>query len=241
MAQRYRSRSARRLVRKSRRNLILTFLLIIALLYATINWILPSFINMLGVVNNIIKPSQKEVKVNQLNSTLAPPILSIPFESTNTAKINVGGYSNPNSKVKIFVDDKEITTISVLEDGSFMAREIGLSFGTNMIFSKSVDEEGKKSLSSKTFKIIFDNEKPPLSINEPEDNKNVAGEKKLKISGKTEPGAQVFVNNAQVIVDKDGNFSIEVQLSDGDNNFNIKAQDQASNFEEISRKVIFAP
>ncbi|MBI3103783.1 hypothetical protein HYZ05_02495 [Candidatus Daviesbacteria bacterium] len=241
MAQRYRSYSARRLIRKSRRNLIITCLLIITLLYATINWALPSFVNMLGEVNNIVKPAPKRVKIDQLNSTLAPPILNIPFESTNTAKINISGYANPNAKVKIFVDDKAITTISVLEDGSFTAKEIDLNFGTNSIFSKSIDEEGKESLSSKTFKIIFDNEQPSLSVNEPEDNKNVAGERKLKISGKTEPGAQVFVNNAQVIVDKDGNFSTIVQLADGDNYFSIKAQDHAVNFKEISRKVTFQP
>lgn len=241
MAQRYRSRSARRLIRKSRRNLIITSILIIGLLYATINWALPSFVNMLGTIKSIVKLSQKGVKVNQLNSTLAPPILNIPFESTNTAEINVGGYANPNSQVKIFVDEREVATVNVLADGSFLAKEVDLSFGTNSIFSKSIDEEGKESLSSKTFKIIFDSEKPPLSVTEPEDNKNIQGERKLKISGKTESGAQVFVNNAQVIVDKEGNFSTIVQLTDGDNNFNIKAQDQASNFEEISRRVTFQP
>lgn len=241
MAQRYRSRSTRRLIRKSRRNLIITSLLIIVLLYATISWVLPSFINMLGAVKSIIKPAPKELKLDRINSTLAPPVLNIPFESTNTAKINVGGYSNPNSKVKIFVDEKEVITVSVSEDGSFLAKEIELSLGTNTIFAKSIDEEGKESLNSKSFKIILDSEKPLLNVTQPEDNKNVAGERKLKIAGETEPGVQVFVNNIQAIVNKDGNFSLDVQLNDGENNFTIKAIDKASNSEEISRRVIFQP
>lgn len=239
MAQRYRSYSAKRLIRKSRRNLIITSLLIIGLLYATISWALPSFINMLGAVNNIIKPQAKEV--NQINSTLAPPILSIPFEATNTARINMSGYSNPNSKVKIFVDDKEVKTVDVLADGSFLAKEIELSLGTNTIFAKSIDEEEKESLNSKAFKIILDSEKPPLNVSEPEDNKNVTGERRLKIAGETEPGVQVFVNGIQAIVNKNGKFSLDVQLNDGENNFTIKAIDKASNSEEISRRVVFQP
>lgn len=241
MAQKYRSYSARRIIRKSRRNLIITSLLIIFLLYATINWILPGFVNILGTINNIIKQPSKINKTDQLNSTLAPPVLTIPYEATNSPDIDIGGYSNPNSKVKIFVDEKEVKTADVLDDGSFLAKEIALSPGTNNIFSKSVDEENRESLPSKTYQIIMDLEKPPLSISEPEDNKTISGDRKLKISGKTEPNAQIFINDSQIIVGKDGNFSKEVELSDGDNIFNIKSIDHASNFEEVSRKVIFQP
>lgn len=236
----YRSRSAKRLVKKSRRNLIITFILIFGLLYATITWILPSFINILGAVNNTLKPS-KGSNSEGVSITLAPPTLNIPFEATNTAEIDIKGYANPGAKVKIFVDDSEVKTVEVLEDGSFTASGINLSLGTNNIYGKTINEEEKESLPSKTFKIIFDNEKPSLSVSEPEDNKQVQGERKLKISGKTEVGAQVFINGNQLIVDQDGNFSTEVQLSDGENIFNIKAQDSASNFEETSRKVIFTP
>lgn len=241
MAQRYRSYSARRIIRRSRRNLIITFFLIIVLLYATINWVLPGFVNILGSINNIIKQPPNKDKADQLNSTLAPPVLTIPYEATNTAKIDISGYSNPNSRVKIFVDEKEVETVAVLDDGSFLAKDIALSFGTNSISAKSIDEYNEESLPSKTFKIILDLEKPPLSINEPEDNKIITDERKLKISGKTEQNAQIFINNSQIIVDKDGNFSAGMQLNDGDNIFNIKSIDRASNFEEVSRRVIFQP
>lgn len=232
-------RSVRRVASKSKRNLLITFILIIGLLYLAIAWILPNFINFLGSFNSAIK--QPKEKTDDLSITLGPPVLNIPNESVNTSEIDIKGYANPNSKVKIFVDDQEVKIVDVTEDGSFNAQGISLALGTNNIYGKTIDENGKESLPSKTFKIIYDNEKPSLSISEPDDNKQIQGERKLKISGKTETGVQVFINNTQVIVDAEGNFSTIVSLNDGENNFNIKAQDSASNTEEVSRKVTYTP
>lgn len=97
------------------------------------------------------------------------------------------------------------------------------------------------SLPSKTIRVIFDDEKPLLSVSEPEDGKSVSGERKIKIAGKTEPKSQIYINGSQIIVDNEGNFSSERALNDGDNIFTIKAVDASSNFSEISRRIIFNP
>ena len=237
----YRSRrSVRKYARKSKRNLIVTLILVGFLLYATVVWILPTLINGVGSVKNVLNPNKKIPATAIEDTTLAPPVLVIPFEATNSSTIAVSGYSTPGTKVEIYLDDELIKTEDVSTDGSFVVKEIELSFGTNNISGKTADQ-GKASLSSKKFKVIYDNEKPKLEVSEPEDGKTIQGERKLKVSGKTEEGVKVYINDSQVIVDKDGNFSTEKQLTDGENNFNLKAVDSASNYTEVSRRVNFTP
>lgn len=243
MAYRYHSRrSVKRLARRSQKNFIVTLIVIGILLYATITWILPNFIGGLGFVKNITTPPQKNFTQASDNLTLAPPVLNITYEATNTAQVNINGFSTPNSKVTLYIDDEARNTITSSEDGSFTFENITLNLGTNNIYGKTVDESGKESLPSKTIKIIFDNEKPPLSVSEPEDSKVVqGGDRKVRVSGNTEPAVKVFINGTQVIVDKDGNFSADQSLNEGDNTISIKVIDNASNTTELERKVIFQP
>jgi len=243
MAYKYRSRrSYKKLVKTSQRNFVITLILIALLGYITINWLLPYFVNGIGFVKNILSSSKKVVTENPSYSSLAPPVLNIPYEATNTGQINIKGYGSPNSKVAIFLDDTKIDTVNVSEDGSFEAKDIQLTLGTNNIFGKSIDDRNQESLPAKLIKIIYDNEKPKLVVNEPEDGKKIqGGDKKVKISGTTEVGAKLFISDNQIIVDKDGNFSSEQVLNDGDNIFNIKAIDEAYNITEVSKRVVFQP
>jgi len=242
MAYKFRSRrTVKRLARKSKRNFIITLILIAFLVYAAISWILPNLINGVRAIKNTLSPDKKVVVKTQ-TPILAPPIFNIPYESTNTAQINIKGYAAPNSKVALYIDDEKKDTVDTQEDGSFEIKEIKLSLGTNNIYGKSIDEKNGESLPSKTIKIFFDNEKPTLNISEPEDNKKIqGGDKKVKIAGKTEINAQIFINDSQIIIDKDGNFQSEQLLNEGDNNFNIKAVDQSSNSTEKQIKVTYAP
>ena len=236
---RYRSRAMKRTAQRSKRNFIISLILIMVFSYLALTWILPNFIGVIGSVKNFIQP--KALKVNLENqTTLAPPVLNIPYEATNTAQINIQGYSSPDLKVKLFIDDEEKQTTDVSSDGSFLFENIDLSLGTNNIYGKTIDN-GEESLASKTIKIIFDNEKPILELSEPEDGKKIQGERKVRFVGKTEIGTKVYLNGSQLIVDKDGNFSSDQSLSDGDNNFTVKAQVSASNLNEISRRVNFTP
>ncbi|MBI2040306.1 hypothetical protein HYT18_04475 [Candidatus Microgenomates bacterium] len=242
MAYRYRSRrSTRKLARKSKRNFILTLILVIFLIYATISWILPFFINALGYINSLVKPPAKLVLESSENASLAPPVFNIPYEATNSPQINIQGYASPNILVRLYLDEGSTKEVNAQSDGSFLIENVELALGTNNIWGKTVDEKGKESLSSKTIKIIFDNEKPLLEVTEPEDGKQISGERRLKLTGKTEAEAKVFINDSRVIVDKDGNFSTDQSLNDGENIFTIKAIDQASNSSEIVRRVIFTP
>ncbi len=243
MAYKYSSRRyARRVAKKSRRNFIITLLLIGFLLYATLQWILPNLIGGIGFINNKIKPSQKIVNSADSDPSIAPPVLNIPYEATNTAQINIRGYGTPHSNVEIFLEDEKKDSTSVSDDGTFEIKDLTLALGTNNIYGKSADDKGKESLPSKTIKLIFDNEKPSLEVTEPEDGKKIqGGDKKINIAGKSEINAQVLINDSQVVLDKDGKFTTQLPLNDGDNNFDIKAIDSAGNTTEIARKVTYQP
>ena len=238
----YRTRSARRLARKSQRNFFYTIIIIGLLLYATLFWILPNLIGGIGFIKGLFKGSEEAKSSVAENASLAPPILSIPYEATATAQIDIRGYGTPHSKVALYIDDEKKDTTEVSSEGSFEIKNVSLALGTNNIFARSIDEKERESLPSKTIKVIYDNEKPTLEVSEPEDGKVVAGgDKKVKVAGKINPEDKIFINGSQVVVDNEGKFESIQSLNDGENDFNIKAQDSAGNFTEISRRVIFKP
>lgn len=242
MAYRYYSRRYRKkLAARSRRNFVFTLILVGILIYSTLTWVLPSFIGSIDFVKNITRQSKKSSPPPSQESVLAPPVLNIPYEATNTAQINISGYGTPYSKVKLYLDGEPKQTTDVSSNGSFTFENVTLFLGTNNIYGITLDDTDKESLPSKTIKLIYNNEKPVLAVSEPEDGKKIqGGDKKIKVSGKTDPGIKVFVNDMQVIVGSDGNFAIDQSLNDGDNTISIKAQDSALNFSEVQRTVNYA-
>ncbi len=234
---RYRYRAARKAAKKSKYNFLATIIIIFLLLFVTLNWILPNLISGLGFLRGTLAP-QTPKKITASSSTLAPPVLNIPYEATNSGKIMVKGYATPKTKVLIFVDESQAGKTESLEDGGFEVKDISLNLGSNSIFGKT-QEGNTDSLPSKIIKVFFDSEKPTLDIYEPGDNTEVHGDKKVKVSGKTETQAKVFVNEIQAIIGSDGTFSLNFPLTDGENILTIKSVDQATNTTEVQRRVIF--
>lgn len=236
----YRSHKLRRLSKRNKRNFLVTIILVGFILYATFSWILPSFVNAIGLITSFFKPQSKLLD-NFENPKLAPPVLNISYEATNTAYINIAGYATPLSKVNLYIDDEKRQTEDVSLDGKFLFQDVELALGINNIYGKTQDEQHKESLASKTIRVIFDNETPKLEISNPQDGLDIHVERKITVEGITEADARVFVNGSQVIVDKDGKFKLDQSLNDGENIFVIKAVDKASNETEDERRVNFTP
>ena len=209
-------------------------------MYATLQWILPSVIGGVGLINSKIKPTQKIVPTSF--DSLAPPVINIPFEATNTSKINITGYAPSNSKVELLIDDGLKDTTTTKEDGSFEFNDISLNLGTNNISGKTIGEKGTESLPSKTLYVYYSNESPNLTVSDPEDNKTIqGGDKKITIKGKTDANIKIFINDSRIITNSNGDFSSEQPLNDGDNNFTVKAIDKSGNETSLSRKVTYNP
>ena len=87
------------------------------------------------MIKNTVRPSEKIVRTSK-NPAIAPPVLNIPFEATNTSSIHIKGYSVPNAKVEIYVDEELSQEAETTEDGSFLADQVTLTLGTNNIAGK---------------------------------------------------------------------------------------------------------
>lgn len=234
----YKPRSLRKIENRNKKRLVWSIIISIALLVVIFNWVLPGLIGQLGKFN---KTTTKNSVTSQ-DAELAPPVLNIPYEATNTASIKVKGYTTPNTKVQIYLDDRVVDAQVSQSDGNFITGPIDLSVGTNNIFGKTIDDNNKESLPSKTIQVIYNNDKPQLDISSPEDNKEIkGGDKKVTVSGKTDPDNDVRINGAKAIVNSDGTFSTTVSLNDGDNLINIVASNSVGNSTSVDRKVKYTP
>jgi len=68
---------------------------------------------------------------------------------------------------------------------------------------------------------------PELAVNNPEEQIAVSQDN-IKITGSTDPAADLSINNQAVNIDTEGNFSQEVKLSKGLNTIEIKAENKAN-------------
>lgn len=237
----YKTRSVRRIARKTKRKLLFNFIVVLFILYATLRWILPVVVGGAGSISdNFKKPLPVQKSISE-EAQLAPPVLFIPFEATNSASIDVKGYATGNSKVKIFVNNILTNTLDVSGDGNFKISGVDLVTGNNYIYGKTIDDKGKESLPSKTVTVSLNNEKPALKVTEPNDKKTVDGDAKINVSGNVSSDAQVFVNGNHVITNPEGNFTTTITLNSGDNTINIKAVDKATNSVEENRTVTYQP
>lgn len=171
---------------------------------------------------------------------IAPPVLNIPFDATNSASITISGYATPNSKVEIYFDDNLQSTVNTQDDGSFISDPLTLNEGTNNIYGDTVSSSRVKSLPSKTIQLIYNNQQPSLSVDQPQDGTTIAsGVNKITVSGSTDPNNNVTVNGITVIVGNDGSFSTSVSLNGGDNNITIVATNSFNNTTRVKRKVTY--
>lgn len=233
--QHYKPRSVRVIERKSKSQIIWSGIIIVALLYLTFVWILPNIIGGLAKVHN--KSTQKPQSVN---ITLAPPVFNIPYESTNSGTISIPGYSTPNSKVELYLDDNLVKDTTTQDDGGFVFQDVNLSLGINNIYGKTISSDGQSSLPSKEIRLTYNTDKPRLDITEPEDNKTIkGGDKKVHISGSTDQDNTLTINNNVVVLNGDGHFSIDENINEGDNTITIQATNKFGNTIQIQRKVTY--
>lgn len=237
---RFKPRSVRKSQSRATRNLIFNLIVIVVLVFVFFLWGLPLIVGSLGFLNKN-KPVTK-VEDAKVDEAIAPPVLYIPFEATNSATLPLSGYATPLSKVELFVDNELKKTVLTDSEGKFSSESIDLNLGINNIYAITVNDQEKKSLPSKTIKLLYNNEKPLLEINEPADNAEIkGGDKKIKIVGITEPENSVTVNGVTVIVNSEGNFQTEINLSDGDNTITIISSNSFGNTNQSQKAVKYIP
>lgn len=172
----------------------------------------------------------------------APPRINFPVEATNSATFSISGAADANYTVEIFQNDVSTKTITASKEGVFQADGFTLTKGKNEFYAISQKQEGNKSHPSEKVLVDFDDIPPELTVDEPKNEAHFSGsgQKNVKVLGKTEPGATLIFNDHLVILDRDGSFSYNYALSDGDNILKIVSSDKAGNQNEKELKVTFS-
>jgi hypothetical protein len=180
-------------------------------------------------------------QIAQKNDLTPPtkPAFDFYNKYASNSKFQLKGKTESSVEVIISFNGKIYNVLSNNE-GSFLY-DFNLQDGENIIFAYSQDQSGNKSPQTEDLIIIFDDKPPELEITNPENEKTFYGsfQRQATISGKTEAGVDLKINDRVVIVREDGSFSYTATLNEGENYFNASAEDKAGNKTELSITLYF--
>lgn len=192
-------------------------------------------VQILGKFADFLEIIFKKDGTSEQNTSLGIPILDSLPEATNSAKLSVSGFATNGQKIEIYLNDQRISETNI-EGGKFVYDDLTLVKGENKISVKSA-QDNQLSDFSQVKTVIFDNDEPSLEISNPQEGQIFSGDRRIKVSGKTEKDAQVYANGFLASVSSSGDFEVQVPLNEGENTIEIKAVDEAGNSKAQTRKV----
>lgn len=194
------------------------FILLISLLLLVLLFIygLPALLNLTGFISNYKKNSVTVVKKELIPTT---PRLSEDLTATSSAKVKISGVADPKIIVELFQNGLSQGTMVAKDDGTF-SFDISLNNGENSFTVQAIGDSGEKSSLSPEYKISFLKNPPKLEAFAANDG---------TVTGKTDSGATVSVNDRLVVIDSAGKFSYQLSLKDGENKITVVATDPAGN------------
>ncbi len=224
------SRFKEHLQKEASRNVIFAILgiiLVVALLIIFGTNILVSFSLLVGKISGTDDPPAE----TQQNVTyIAPPTLDPTAEATSSAAVVITGYGKPDQRIDLYRNGKMISKTTVKSNNTFRFTNVTLVEGVNSLKARAVTDDNQRSNYSNEIRISLLNKSPELSVDFPQDGQVFKKDQSpIKISGKTDPGVKITVNDFRAIVDSSGNYSYLYNLKDGDNNLKIAATDNAGN------------
>lgn len=221
-----RSRLKHHLQQQSFKNIFLAIGGIIALIVLMATFGMDILVNLSLLVK---KPLGTEIKKDDL-AYIAPPVINPMSEATNSAKIIVSGYAGEKQTVNLYVNGKLADKTTVKKNKQFVFSDIEVEKGSNEIKVRAVAENKKESDYSSITKITYIDKPPTLDITSPQDGQTVTKNNgQIQISGKTDPGVKITVNDFWAIVQDDGTFTYMLSINDGETVIKIEATDDANN------------
>lgn len=234
----YQSRLNRIQEQKSSKKLAASVILTIVIFIVLLFWGIPLLIGMSSFLSGLNQPKEDTPK-NQ-NPVFAP-FLEPTFEATNSMPIQIKGYANTEGDIELYLNGDLYDTVLASSDGSFIFPQVILNDGPNKLWTK-VSVDNKKSENSSEIVILYSKEKPDLEITSPEEGSAVSSEnKKVAVSGSTQSGNAITINEHFIVVDPEGKFSYDLPLTDGDNIIKVTATDKAGNQTSVERTVKYSP
>ncbi len=225
--------------RRSSQKLIFSLIIGVLILVFLALWGVPSLISMSIFISNIRHRNDQVVKITD-QTPIFPPSLEPIGEATNSSPIFLQGYSDPGNKIELYVNGALTYDTITDENGVFKFKSVSLDTGTNSLWAIALKND-KKSDTSKSLSVVYKKSAPKIDVSKPDDNATITGDKKeVLISGTTDSGNVIMINDHFVIVNPDGSFFYNYPLNDGDNTLKITATDRACNQTAIERKIKYS-
>jgi hypothetical protein len=221
-----------------RRAIFFGFLTLILLTLVTL-WGIPLLIKFATFLGEIRQSNDAKVVEDKIPPP-SPQFSAVP-EATNSAVLNISGFSEPNSTVEIYLNDKLVAETQADQKGEIQVEKIYLQKGQNTLYGVAIDEAKNKSELSEPIEIVFDDDPPKLEITSPQD-KTTVYDQKIEIKGKTESEQiKVTINDHLVLLEKEGEFAYSYELAEGENKIDVIAEDPAGNKTEKTLVVTYKP
>jgi len=229
MARKYRSRLAKKESQRIMKQSLLLFVITGFFVVAIVIWGIPAIIRMASFLGELGSSNDPITS----GDTIPPytPQLSIPYEATSSSKIDIKGYGEADSTVKLFNGAEEITSVQVSDSSEFTFESIQLSPGSNEFSVISVDTSRNESTPSEVITVLFDNQAPIITLDKPADGDSfyTEVERMVTFSGTVDEDSQIYVAERITFANSDGEFNQKVRLEPGENTIEVRAVDLAGN------------
>jgi len=229
-----RSRLNRTSSEKTKKQILFLVIAIIIVLVLLIQ-LGPIALNFVGSAVSSFHTNTPKQIVDEQSSLEIPFIESIP-SATDSGKIRIEG-SSPYADAEIEKYDAQ----PLDEEQKFSFSNILLTEGDNYIKAR-VKKGDITSFFTKEYIVEYLREEAKLEVSSPSDNQEFSkGDQNILVQGKSDPNNTVTVNGFRAIVDSEGNFSYNLNLSEGDNQLRIEATTPAGTKSTKELKVIYKP
>ncbi len=209
---------------------IFTFVFLYGLNY------LPSWVEF---ITNLVN-RQAKVTTQIAEKPLPPSLDPIP-EYVNESKIKIQGTALPGSIIKLFLDGNFLGETVVDKQGSFSYLPTSkIADGKHKLTSLVVAQQQESDL-SEPINFILDTTEPELVIESPEADNQINltadDDKIIKVTGQSESGVKVEVNQRLAKVSVDGSFEVDIPVEAGEQEIKAVSTDKAGNQKEVTIKV----
>ena len=237
---RNRSRLTKHIEKQRKKQLILSLIGIIVLLFLLLRFA-PMILDGIGSLLLTVNENKEITEPTKSVSILSAPTLTADFKATESSRISIEGTSSSNEgTIELYVNDLAQEEIKLTEK-RFTLKNVKLTNGENIIKARLVINN-KRSDFSDDLVILKTDEKIQIEELSPSDGQEFKrGDERIEISGKTAPTNKVTVNGFRAIVDQDGKFSYMLQLHEGDNEIKVIAESPSGKKDEKTIKVKFTP
>lgn len=163
------------------------------------------------------------------------PRLILPYEATNSSKIEIRGVAEKGVNIELLKNDVSVASMDTDEAGEFVFKDVFLEDGETIFTAVAVGKSGETSDISKEVRLVYDNQPPSLTMTNPSEDSIKVESDDFDVVGVSEKGVSVTVNGRVAIVDDSGNFKLKLQLAVGKNEVEIVVSDSAGN--ETKKKI----